>query len=245
MITSDRDIRDELRSKGFSHISKRDLKMDYRLEEGLALLAESYHNLPPDPYCVGDNRLRRHQRFTALPWKNAVLPRPCSTYFQDAGFNAKSGGIRRVFEGLSTDLLESEFLADLILFDLNNSIFDDDELAAPIDVGVHLVRLRAEPDKPGVSSPDCLHKDGEPFTWIHLIRRDAICGGESVVANNAKQIIFEATLREPLDSLVVSDEAVYHHVNRVCVEPGYNLGFRDVLLIDFTPMRAIPLPPPA
>ena len=49
--------------------------------------------------------------------------------------------------------------------------------------------------------------------------------------------VFETPLLEPLDSLVVRDEAVLHQVKEVRVESGRESGFRDVILIDDTPLR--------
>ena len=33
-----------------------------------------------------------------------------------------------------------------------------------------------------VSSPDVLHQDGEPFTFVHLVRRDNAVGATTAVA---------------------------------------------------------------
>ena len=89
----------------------------------------------------------------------------------------------------------------------------------------------------GTSSPNCLHKDGEPYTYVHLLKRDGIVGGESLVADNSKQPLFEVTLHDLLDTLVVRDETVFHHVKPIRVLPDSEEGYRLVLLIDFTPLK--------
>ena len=102
--------------------------------------------------------------------------------------------------------------------------------------GVHVVQMYARPHLPGISTPDCLHKDGEPYTFVHLIERRDVVGGESVVVDNAKAPLFEGVLTEQLDSLDIRDAAVYHQVRRISVPPGVEHGYRTALLIDFTPL---------
>lgn len=106
-----------------------------------------------------------------------------------------------------------------------------------VQVGVHLIKVIAKPDCPGVSSPGVLHKDGEPYTFIHLVERKNITGGLSTVASNDKATLLEIALRNALDTIAVSDADVFHNVDAIHVEPGYDQGFRSVLLIDFSPLK--------
>ena len=56
------------------------------------------------------------------------------------------------------------------------------------------------------------------------------------MADNDKKILLQATLAQRLDTVAVWDETVFHHVNPVEVTEGEEEGYRDVLLLDFTPM---------
>jgi hypothetical protein len=114
-----------------------------------------------------------------------------------------------------------------------------------VDVGVHAIRCVARPGLPGISSPNRLHKDGEPFTFVHLIGRHGITGGKNLVTDNAKQLLVSLTLTERLDTVAVSDKDGYHQVKPIEVAPGHSEGYRDVLLIDFTPMAPVTLEAPA
>ncbi len=143
----------------------------------------------------------------------------------------------RKFEDLESDTIHNPFLLALIDFDFMNTPFSAEDSSYPIDVGVHLIRLEASPGQPGTSSPDCLHKDGEPFTFIHLIRRFQAEGGRSVVADNDKKILTAVTLSRRLETIAVSDRDVYHQVEKIETPRGADRGFRDVLLVDFTPMK--------
>lgn len=61
------------------------------------------------------------------------------------------------------------------------------------------------------------------------------------MADNDKEPLVKITLTDCLDTVTVSDKDVYHQVEPVEVASGEPEGYRDVLLIDFTPMHPVPL----
>ena len=69
--------------------------------------------------------------------------------------------------------------------------------------------------------------------------------GENLVTDNAKQLQVSLTLTESLDTFAVSDKDGYHQVKPIEVASGHSEGYRDVLLIDFTPMAPVTLEAPA
>jgi hypothetical protein len=108
-----------------------------------------------------------------------------------------------------------------------------------------MIRMVAFPGKPSVPSPSVPHQDGEPFTFIHLINRRGIVGGNSEVYHNVPvngfssrgDLIENFTLENSLDTFAVWDKGVFHHVTPVVVADGHDEGVRDVLIIDFTPLE--------
>ena len=207
------------------------------ISPALGELLEACQSLPPDPHSPDGCRLRRYGRYTALPWRSILVGRPISTYEQASSFNPQDGNTTRHFPELTPGLRNNRLLRRLILFDLDQLPLSDAQRSNPVDVGVHLIRMVATPGRPGTSSPNCLHKDGEPWTFVHLIDRDGIEGGESIVADNSKSIVFETVLDQLLDTLVVDDKCVYHMVREVYALPTRERGFRTALLIDFTPLK--------
>lgn len=205
-------------------------------------IKEQFDKLPLDPYGESANRRRQLGRFTLVPYAGLLFERPASAacYAQSVKHNREVGGIVRRFEPLPGAIMKNRFLHKLIAFDFKNSLFPK-SIDTPVDVGVHFIRLFAEPDKPGIGVPDCLHKDGEPFTYIHLVNRVNVVGGESVVTDNDKHLLLETTLSEPMDTVGVDDKSVFHQVKRVECAPGATKGYRDVILVDFTPMIANPI----
>lgn len=236
--------RKDLERQGYACFKGLDLSIPHHLQRELSLLRKDYESLPPDQYCESGNRYRRHSRYVLLPWLKLLEPRPISGYVQDRELNPTDGGMMRTFERLSKAMEANAFLREMILFDFANTTFSETIWSTPVDVGVHAIRYVARPGLPGVSSPDRLHKDGEPFTCIHLIERHGITGGESIVADNDKKPLVRMSLTDCLDTVTVSDEDVYHQVESIEVAPGESEGHRDVLLIDFTPMHPLTLRAP-
>jgi len=236
--------RNDLERQGYACFKGRDLAISPLLKRELSLLLDSYETFPLDQYCKSANRYRRHSRYVLLPWLNLVEPRPISQYTQDRQLNPTDGGVIRNFERLTKEMEANGFLREMILFDFSNTTFTEDIWSTPVDVGVHMIRVVARSGLPGVSSPNMLHKDGEPFTFIHLMRRHRLVGGASLVADNDMRPLVRITLADCLDTVVVSDNDVFHHVEPVEVAPGEPEGHRDVLLIDFTPMSPMTLRAP-
>ncbi len=236
-ISSGIDLARQLKNQGYVHVESEDLHVNDEILPALAALEDAYERLPLDRYCPEQNRRRRHSRFVLLPWDLHISPRPATAYFQKRELNPDHGGMMRKFEEFEPETASNSFLRALIEFDFNSIPFSAEDLSFPFDVGVHLVRVEASPDQPGVSSPNCLHKDGEPYTFIHLVKRFQVEGGENIVTDNDKNTLATVTLSHRLETIAVSDSDVYHQVERIETSGGADRGFRDVLLIDFTPMK--------
>lgn len=231
---------------GFCHLKTSDFMLTEEQMTSLAAVRSHFETLPLDNYDKAANRYRQMTRYVLLSFAGLLVPRPYRsiTYKQDVGFNQEAMGVGRQFEAVPADICESDFIRALILHDFANSPLDDEMLAGPIEVGVHFIRLKATADRPGVAVPNRLHKDGEPVTWIHLMNRRGVTGGENIITDNSqKKVLCETTLNEPLDSIGIVDDAVWHMVKPVHVAEPTTVGVRDVILVDFTPLVAAPAAP--
>lgn len=169
-------------------------------------------------------------------------------YRQPEALNEEEGGTERWFPAIDQQTLSTDWMDQIIRYDFDQLAFSDAELAAPIQVGIHLVELRPTADTPAAASPACVHRDGEHYTCAHLIERAGVTGGKNHIvepewAGSAIEdvppdaIIAAFTLERPLDGYIVRDDRVAHHVDAVHLEAGVAKGARKTLLIDFTPMR--------
>lgn len=230
------DIRPQLRSQGYSHFKGSDLLLSPGLEVFFQDFKNAYQDLSQDTYCPIGCRFRRLARFRYQPWDDDLGMLPYRPYRQAATFAPVSGDVQRQLAPLGARERMNPFLHALIRFDFRQLPLPRDMELLLWEVGVHLITVIATSEQPGVSTPGCLHKDGEPYGFIHLMGRTNVTGGASAIASNDKIVRFETTLADPLDTLAYVDELVYHHVDAIHVCPGYVQGERWVLLIDFAPL---------
>jgi len=246
-ISSKVDIRRKLQRGGFCHWQGGDLVYAPEAETFWQDLQAASSTLPRDEYCKAGNRYRRYAQYVTMPWSNTLQPLPPGEYYQSAEYNAVDGGVGRWFAPLTPREQLNPFLLGLIWFDLHQIPWPKKKFQRPIQVGVHFVKHVAEPGRAGISSPDELHRDGEPYTFVHLVERSGVEGGVNTIAPLAytgyqptdvppNDLLLQVVLTSPLDSFVVSDVAVCHHVSAVNVMPGYERGSRSVLLIEFLPL---------
>lgn len=171
-----------------------------------------------------------------------------SSYWQ-GGFNPEHIDNARPFVPLSTEVRNSKFLQNLILYDFDLTFWDRAS-TLPIYVGVHFVKLlvRNKHDI-AVSSPDLMHRDGEAFTFAHLFNRINVKGGTNYIAQvqfaNYKisdvpfeNILTQFEMVEQMETYGVCDELVSYYVSPIELEDeNLSHGCREIILIDFSPVQ--------
>jgi hypothetical protein len=172
--------------------------------------------------------------------------------FSQGVFNPEFKNEARRLPALAPSAKTNPLLLRLIETDFAQTFWDDRDELLPLAVGVHFIKLMVEnPVDEAVSSPPCLHQDGESFTFVHLIERENVEGGVNSIATTAAvdlvpdelargMLLDQFQLEAPLDSFGVCDSMVSHHVSSVRRGSAPRPGKRSVILVDFTPM--IPRP---
>nr|WP_279158810.1 2OG-Fe dioxygenase family protein [Pseudomonas corrugata] len=228
--------------------------------EDILGLRREFERLERDDYAPsGTNRFRRYGNGVLLPWEQEGrinwLPsvrdaagRDCAGYDQ-AGHNPDHQEIRN-FPALSDEVKENSALIELIREDYSMTFWSDQGQQLPVYFGVHFIKLTSTgPGEPGISSPNCFHQDGEPFTFAHLIHRSGdVEGGVNYIGRPClrdvpleqaarDEIISEFTLTEPLESFTVHDPKVTHFVSPVTrPDDGSDSACeRCIVLVDFSP----------
>jgi hypothetical protein len=248
-----RSATDRLKQRGFTRftITKADLDIDRLARE----LERASSQLPPDIECAEGTRNRVFFEFLLVPWVRAVIPmKPAglhpalgeyTTFLQTSALNPETGGKERVFAAMPDWLRTSTALHALIMHDFDQIAPWWTAARLPILVGCHLLEMRAQYGRAGISTPCCLHRDGQPYTFAHLVRRENAEGGENWIAPAyyanktvdqvpAEHVLARFTLEKPFESYVVEDVSVSHYVSPVRPAPGQDVGSRVVLLVDFT-----------
>jgi hypothetical protein len=249
-------VNSSLADRGFVHFDAGSILNVAEDDQWLIELQAAFGDLPRDPYAVRAGRFRRYARAVLFPWCGRLewippvddrMHGPMVQYDQGQ-FNPEFATATRWFQALSEEVRDNLLLRRLVHFDYDQTFWALHERALPVHVGVHLVKLAAdEENEEATSSPDCLHQDGERFTFVHCIVRRNIVGGLNAIASshcagrNPHEVspdeqLATFVLARPLDSYAVHDPQVSHHVGSVRRAEGSASGERGVLLVDFTPL---------
>lgn len=223
------------------------------------VIFEEFQMLEKDQFAPSDTqRFRRYGNALILPWEKEIKPiwlppvandngKYLSGY--DQGNNNPEHSSIRYFNALSEDVKKTKYLNQLVIDDYKLTFGLNDHYL-PIYIGVHFVKLTSNSNCIlGISSPDCFHQDGEPFTFAHLIyRSNNIVGGENYIAHpsernkslkevNVENIYSHFTLKNISDSFAVHDSSVCHYVSPIKkVESSQDdlMGERWMILIDYS-----------
>jgi hypothetical protein len=211
-------------------------------------------DLPKDPYAVA-GRFRWLGKGVVLRGDDIVHWVPdeldangsaVSTYVQES-LNPEFPGVKRQFAALPPHLKANSLLAGQVLRDLDMTFWSNRDLERHLLVHVHVISLRVtKPGEEAKPSPPCLHRDGEPFTFVHLIKRENVAGGINALAppecegcrpeEIRDKLIAQFELTAPFESYGVVDSMVSHHVDGVRQADATMAAERAVVLIDFTPL---------
>ncbi|MCY9786126.1 2OG-Fe dioxygenase family protein [Nocardiopsis sp. EMB25] len=248
--------RSEVMTKGYARYDLADQLGVADADPRLSSLVAEFSELPTDPYARSAGRFRRYSRGVITPWDNGFswIPPVLSddeqwvTEYYQGDHNPEFTGARRQFPALRESATDNPLLRDLILFDFGQTEWSPVDLMAPIHVGVHMINLVVdEAGQEAVASPNCLHQDGEPYTFAHLMYRDNVVGGGNTIAPprcagmtpgeiSEDLVMAEFELTKPLESYGVRDDKVSHYVAPIRRGGDPRPGGRAILLVDFTPM---------
>ncbi|MFE2107142.1 2OG-Fe dioxygenase family protein [Kitasatospora sp. NPDC059463] len=248
-----------VRRDGYARLNAADLGIDTAaLAEDFARLADTYQDLPPDPYARETRRFRRYSHAVYLPWTGELSYIPgapdeefgsVTEYWQDE-HNPEYPRMRRRLPDIPEALHGNRLLDILVRADLDRALWLEDLHRVPVYVGIHLISLAVhDRAQVAVSSPNCLHQDGgspATFTFAHLVGRWNVKGGENVIATPesagrtpdtlpSEAIHDRFVLTEPLDGYGVHDRRVSHYVGPVHLGDGGSDGRRDILIVGIAP----------
>jgi hypothetical protein len=250
--------RDSLRDRGFARFDLSEFVWSRNLDRTFKELLLACERLPPDDDHPNGRR-RRYGQAIYLARPRFLYPYPpqwddekgcfVTSFYQPANFNPMDGDKVRTFGPLTEALLANAFLHEVVVY-----LFEHTPLAEYPGpqiwlVGLHIIALTATTDIASFSTPDCLHRDGEPVTAAILLRRDAgVVGGANWISTpscagrrpndvSPEDILGRFILEHPLEGYIVIDKHVAHYIEPISVSQGYERACRVVLLVDFTPLK--------
>lgn len=221
------------------------------------IIFDEFKKLEKDEFSDENNqRFRRYGNAIIYPWdtsKNVtwlptkITPDGNELSGYDQGSNNPEHDSIRYFNALSSDVKNTAYLNRLIMDDYDLT-FGFESYHLPIYVGVHFVKLISNNiNELGVSSPNCFHQDGEPFTFAHLIyRSENVEGGVNYIACSSQRNIelenvdynkvhHEFTMKNFGDSFIVQDSRVSHYVSPIRKrDENFSSAERWMILIDYS-----------
>ncbi|RJO79162.1 hypothetical protein D5S18_02095 [Nocardia panacis] len=208
------------------------------LAAGLAELSKDFDDLVDDRWLKTEYvfRQRRFSLFAADTLEHRIDELDHRPFYQDVAVNSYAGGVDRKFEPLSDHTKRNLFL-DQLIWDVLAVLPEAKVRAARYwEIGVHLMRILAFPDKPGYPAPEGMHHDGHAFTSISLIDRRGVEGGRSHFADLDGTVYRKLELESPVDTVVFEDPRCLHDVTPVIVAAGANRATRDVCGFSVNPL---------
>ena len=200
--------------------------------------SRAWDHLKLDPYMAdrGRYRFRRYGLFNLSTITGRLNYIPDASFYQDININPLNGGKLRRFASLTKDSVKSLFLQELMLFDLAQ-LTSTTSVKVDWLIGVHQIRIIAMPGVSGNPTPEGVHRDDETYTVQHLIKRHNIDGGVSYFyGSEGEPERYPSVLRQLkyFDSYYF-DNTLWHSVSPIILNMRGSEGYRDVLLIDFSP----------
>ncbi len=196
--------------------------------------ASHWHRLTLDRY-MGDGgayRYRRYGEFESSPGAGR-RQLPHGPYEQPKYINNLNGGIARIF-----DPLEPEFVSHLVLnrlLDWLTILYDQSEgTQQSWNIRLHPYRVQARREEQGNPTPEGLHRDGVDYIVSMMVSRRNVVGAETTITDNNGQVLWQRTLRKPLDIMVGKDALTMHAVSPVLPADEMHESYRDVLVVAFT-----------
>ena len=245
----DRDARqalaEALAGPGFAFVQAADMRELFETAGPLGdwdAFAASWDRLELDHYMADDGRYRRrrHAVYAAAPGA-PIVQRPAQPHYQSLEYNALNGGIARWFSPVEPCFATGPAVGTVLAF--CRSLFE--RLAGTVawHIELHQFRIEAGPGMEGLPTPEGMHRDGVDWVAVCLVGRTNVAGGVTAVADVAGHSLGTFTLEDPLDTVLLDDHRVQHGVTPVVPHDRGVPAHRDVLVLTFRAVPAIPVAP--
>ena len=194
--------------------------------------AASWEDMPLDQYLAEGHRCRR-RRYAVYRAANGRINRePHQPHHQSREYNPLFGDVQRSFEPVSQQIGDSATMRTILGFCL--ALFG--RLAPKVQswhIEAHQFRIEAAADKPGLPTPEGVHRDGVDYVCVLLVRRQNIASGTTTIHTPDGRALGEFTLTDPFDAALIDDARVYHGVTPVQPTDPSAPAYRDVLVVTF------------
>lgn len=226
-----------LSQDGLSLLSPADLITTLELPDDWAqrwrLLAQAWHNLPPDAHLKdgGSYRQRRHACFVQNLAAKTLTQTPHRAHWQPTDYNALHGGFERWFDPVEPAVAENHAWTNLLAG--FGKLFARVQAVNEWFIEAHQFRIDTT-NGVGRPTPEGAHRDGVNFVVVLLVTRHGVKGGETRVfdAHGPQGVRF--VMHEPLTALILDDARVIHETTPIFPDHSDGKqGYRDTLVLTY------------
>jgi hypothetical protein len=194
--------------------------------DALECLRSLWADLPADAYLRDGGRYRRRRHSSFVVQDGQVTQAPHRAHWQPLEYNALHGGMQRLFEPLTTELLNQPDWTQLLQW--VSTVCSELKGQRPWFIEAHQFRIDTT-DGIGRPTPEGAHRDGVDMVAVFLVNREGVKGGESRVFEADGPNGQRFTLSQPWSVLLLDDTRVIHESTPI--QPLSSGGWRDTLVL--------------
>lgn len=198
--------------------------------------ADSYERLELDGH-MGDGgryRLRRYAAYAVGADGGRPVRLPHRPHRQSLEHNRLNGGVDRWFAPILPDVADGPTLPAVL--GACQRMADGLRPRPEGDgwqIEVHQFRIVGAPGRPGLPTPEGVHRDGVDLVFIMLVGRRNADGGRSMIEDAQGRRLAEFCLAEPMQAVVLDDRRLRHGATSVVPVDAEAPAHRDVLVVTF------------
>jgi hypothetical protein len=188
-----------------------------------------WDDLPRDTW-MADGGTYRRRRYGAFRVEGGRCERlPHRPHYQELDHNPLNGGLERWFAPMLDASAESPLFRDLLL--VTAALLEDSKAAWLVEA--HQFRIEASAGRPGLPTPEGMHRDGRDRVLILLVNGRNFTGGTTRVEDAAGAPLLEHRLSYPGEALLLDDRAVRHGTSPIEAIDSRLPAWRDTLVLTF------------
>jgi hypothetical protein len=192
----------------------------------LEALRGLWSDLPPDAYLRDGGRYRRRRHASFVVQDGQLTQAPHRAHWQPLEYNALHGGMQRLFEPMTSEVVTQPVWAQLLLW--LATVCSGLKGHQPWFIEAHQFRIDTT-DGIGRPTPEGAHRDGVDMVAVFLVNREGVKGGETRVFDADGPNGQRFTLSEPWSVLLLDDTRVIHESTPI--QPLASGGWRDTLVV--------------
>ena len=194
----------------------------------LNTLLPYWDHMPLDSH-LKDGGSYRRRRHSCFEFRNDVLAQtPHRAHFQSLDYNALHGGMLRLFEPISQDMVKMPVWSQLLTAFARTCSQLRNKPQARWCIEAHPFRIDCSQGI-GRPTPEGAHRDGVDFVAVFLLHRKHILGGETRVFDAQGPYGERFTLQHPWSMLLLDDARVIHESTPI--QPLKHTAHRDTLVL--------------